>query len=128
MLTALPVTKFAGSETRYDTRSATSSGVPVRPSGFARENPAAAVARPTFRSRISFSINEARSSDSMYCGHTALTRMLSRATASATDLVRPMQAAFVTPDGKRSGCGCRAAIHDSGGAPHHAEAEKPNTL
>src|ERR687884_574361 len=44
MLTELPVMKSARSETRNATRSATSSGVPVRPSTFARVKPAAAVA------------------------------------------------------------------------------------
>ena len=109
MLTELPVVKLERSDTRNDTRSATSSGVPVRPSGLARVKPAEAIARSTLRSRISLAISEASNSDSMYCGHTALTRMLSRATASATDFVIAITAAFVTPDGKRSGCGCRAA-------------------
>ena len=86
--------------------------VPVRPSGLAREKPAAAVARSILRSRISLSISEASSSDSIYCGHTAFTRMLSRATASATDLVSAMQAALVTPDGNRSGCGWRRGLPD----------------
>src|ERR1044072_4638210 len=108
MLTELPVVKFERSDTRNDTRSATSSGVPVRPSGLARVKPADAGARSTSRWRISLAISEASNSDSMYCGHTALTRMLSRATASATDLVIAITAAVGTPGGEGAGEGGRA--------------------
>ena len=69
--------------------------------------PAAAVARSTPRSRISPAISEASSSDSMYCGHTALTRMLSRATASATDLVIAMHGGI--GDAGRKAIGMRMA-------------------
>ena len=106
MLTALPVTKFALSDTINVTRSATSSGVPVRPSGLAREKPRGR-GGAIHLAFAHFLVDQRRrgAPTSIYCGHTALTRILSRATASATDLVSAIQAALVTPDGNRSGCG-----------------------